>query len=252
MAAYKDHPSSTSTKLLLVGDSGAGKTSCLATLANAGYKVRVMDFDSGLAPLGAHLTPEGVENLHYISFVDDPDSRATAWSRADKIFKLGWKTDTEDFGHISGWDSDTVLVLDSITFMADAIRHKVLADDGIKISGRTTTPQWGDTLRLLEARLGILTSASYKCNLVITALPIPITDDADVTRFYPKACTKNFSVNGISTYFNDVIAIKSRRNGQKYFRTVSDNRMELKNSASDKVPAEMDPDLAKLFELLQS
>ena len=48
MASIKNHTSVDVTKLLLVGDSGSGKTASLATLANAGYKLRILDYDNGL------------------------------------------------------------------------------------------------------------------------------------------------------------------------------------------------------------
>ena len=38
MASIKEHTSADVTKLLLVGDSGSGKTAALASLANAGKK----------------------------------------------------------------------------------------------------------------------------------------------------------------------------------------------------------------------
>ena len=55
MASIRNHRASEVTKLLLVGDSGSGKTSSLASLANAGYNLRILDFDDGLAILPEYL-----------------------------------------------------------------------------------------------------------------------------------------------------------------------------------------------------
>ena len=51
MANIKTHKSAEYTKLMLVGDSGSGKTTALASLANAGYNLRILDFDDGLSIL---------------------------------------------------------------------------------------------------------------------------------------------------------------------------------------------------------
>ena len=67
MASIKNHTSVDVTKLLLVGDSGSGKTASLATLANAGYKLRILDFDNGLDILPEFLTDTGVNNVSYVS-----------------------------------------------------------------------------------------------------------------------------------------------------------------------------------------
>ena len=34
-------------KLLYIGDSGSGKTGSLASLVKDGYKIRILDYDSG-------------------------------------------------------------------------------------------------------------------------------------------------------------------------------------------------------------
>ena len=48
MANIAKHISADVTKLLLVGDSGSGKTAALAALANAGKNLRILDYDDGL------------------------------------------------------------------------------------------------------------------------------------------------------------------------------------------------------------
>ena len=42
------HTSAIITKMLLIGASGSGKTGALASLAAAGYKLRILDYDNGL------------------------------------------------------------------------------------------------------------------------------------------------------------------------------------------------------------
>ena len=48
MPALSDHQSSQTTKMLFIGDSGSGKTGALASLAAAGYNLRILDVDNGV------------------------------------------------------------------------------------------------------------------------------------------------------------------------------------------------------------
>ena len=75
MPALKDHHSSSTTKLLFVGDSGAGKTGALASLADAGYKIRILDLDNGVDVLRDLLTSgkyskSAIENVDYVTITE--------------------------------------------------------------------------------------------------------------------------------------------------------------------------------------
>jgi hypothetical protein len=68
MPNLKDHQSSQFTKLLLIGDSGSGKTGALTSLVGAGYKLRIWDFDNGLDPLVQHVRRTAVDKLGNIEY----------------------------------------------------------------------------------------------------------------------------------------------------------------------------------------
>ncbi|KKK98315.1 hypothetical protein LCGC14_2644000, partial [marine sediment metagenome] len=68
------HQSHNVTKLLNIGDSGAGKTSALACLADAGYRLIIADFDNGLDILIKIIkkkNAKALENLYYETFTDE-------------------------------------------------------------------------------------------------------------------------------------------------------------------------------------
>ena len=46
-------------RIMLLGFPGSGKTGSLAPLANAGFKLRILDFDGNLDPMLRRLTPQG-------------------------------------------------------------------------------------------------------------------------------------------------------------------------------------------------
>ena len=111
MASIKNHTSVDVTKLLLVGDSGSGKTASLATLANAGYKLRILDFDNGLDILPEFLTETGVNNVSYVT-LKDPMGRAEAFRKGATLIS-NWKDEDEEYGPVSKWPNKDVLVIEA-------------------------------------------------------------------------------------------------------------------------------------------
>ena len=103
MPSLKDHHSADTTKLLFVGDSGAGKTGALASLAAAGYKIRILDLDNGVDVLRDLLTSskypkDAVGNVDYVTITEPMKNvggklipaKASVWQRLTSM--LGeWK-----------------------------------------------------------------------------------------------------------------------------------------------------------------
>src|SRR3990167_5326691 len=79
MANLANHPSALKTNLLFLGDSGMGKTGALASLAIAGYNLRIMDYDNGVDILANILKP-GIQ-----PYMLTPEQSLTAISRVDYI-----------------------------------------------------------------------------------------------------------------------------------------------------------------------
>ena len=101
MPKFIDHPSDSRVKAIIVADSGVGKTASLASLANAGYHLRILDFDNGLAILRNYVEPDAMDNIHYRTFnTEDPKSPDEAARMA-----VHWKStsnfECEDLGPIS-------------------------------------------------------------------------------------------------------------------------------------------------------
>src|SRR4051794_20704408 len=127
MPNLKDHQSSNFTKLLLIGDSGSGKTGALTSLVASGYKLRIWDFDNGLDPLVQHVRRSAVDKLGNIEYntlrdrkksspigpvIDGPPK---AFINSLQLFDK-WS----DGSKPSEWGKDYIAVIDSLTFMGDA------------------------------------------------------------------------------------------------------------------------------------
>src|SRR5262245_21423933 len=74
-------PSKTTiTKMLVIGDSGTGKTGALASLARAGYKLHILDLDNkvatGILPLALKDDPKAMGNIDYEACRDKYKSSA--------------------------------------------------------------------------------------------------------------------------------------------------------------------------------
>lgn len=243
---------STRTKMLLCGDSGSGKTAALASLANAGYKLRIFDFDNGLDVLSALVKPENMGNVHYVTLKDD---RKNAGAFRDFANMLeDWKeTDGTSFGGVHTWGEDTVVVVDTITFMGQAALHDTLKRSGKALSAQPTQPDWGDAMRNVENVIDFLTSDNVKCNLVCTA-HLQYYEDGNGVRAkqYPNVIGNKLAPK-LGRYFNSVVRIDVKGSGtniQRVFRTASDMKMDLKVARTD-IPVEVDADLAKLFTMMQ-
>lgn len=158
MPPIAKHQSKETTKLLLIGDSSAGKTGALASLAARGYKLRIIDLDNGLDILKNYLTdpnspyykenPKAAENVEYVTLTDSykningtlVPTKATVWQGCMKL--LGkWQyyvtkegklvigpspnplpegAQAYDYGNVLEWGSDTILVIDSLSMLSSA------------------------------------------------------------------------------------------------------------------------------------
>ena len=133
-----------------VGFPGSGKTGSLAALANAGYKLRIIDFDRNVDPLLQYVGKEAWSNVEVAQFYNPtelkkfsvklgqdlvtieklvPVGTPSAYTKALRLLTDGWKyTDQRtgelvDLGKIQDWKDDTILILDSLTSQGERIRE---------------------------------------------------------------------------------------------------------------------------------
>jgi hypothetical protein len=187
------NPAAFRIKGLHLGASGSGKTGALASLANAGFNLRIVDYDNGLDCLGSFLTPEAADRVIYETFTDkftvSPAGVSwagmpTAFSNSMKLLS-NWKmpertingvlTPAYDLGPISSWTEQDILIIDSLTIMGNAIMRYNL---GLQSSSSNFSEErklhprqsdWGEAQNRQEAVLEMLYSDQIKCNIIINA-----------------------------------------------------------------------------------
>lgn len=249
MGNWREHKSSNRVKLLLAGDSGAGKTSQLGLLANAGYKVVIADFAEGLDSLGGILDEVGVENVYFKTFRDDTTTdgaKAEAWAQFKRELRKG---DWGGMGPISNWGDDVVFAVDDLSGATDAVKHYALAISGKKMHDRPSLPDWGNINDELDVYLMQgLTSPQIQCNVIFNTHWVPVDDEDGISRFFPKVGTKSNSVHNSGRHLNNVIWIKSNRKGERTFRTSGDSSRDLKTAR--RLPTEVEANMPELFKLL--
>jgi hypothetical protein len=166
-------------RLLLLGYPGAGKTGSLASLVNAGFKLRIIDFDGNPESLLQYSKPEMLKNVDIISF-EDPlvDNQSfvgvkgapKAFANSFKVLS-SWKySDADgtevDLGPSSEWGTDTIVVLDGLTGQGKAAfrRAQFLTN---KTPANTTQATWGLAIQDQENFIERLTSTTNKHHVIV-------------------------------------------------------------------------------------
>jgi hypothetical protein len=257
MAPLSTHTASQITKLLLIGDSGAGKTGALASLADAGYNLRIIDTDAGLDVLTNLLTdpksPYRKDSISRVSFKTITETmknvngkllpaRATVWQRVSKALDH-WRDDAaegapaEDFGPITTWGPRDVLVLDSLSTIATGAMNWVMSLNG-RLGGRAEQGDWYQAQQAVETLMQMLYDSGVGCNVIVQCHVAWIGDEANPERGYPASLGKALSPR-LGRYFNTILLAQTTGQGPATKRriiTQSTGRIELKNTAPLRVP----------------
>lgn len=158
--------SSALIKMLLLGDSGAGKTSSLVSLLKAGYKIKLADMDKNMLNLVLHAKkdcPDKLSNLEYETYTDE--YRATA---AGLILKGQPKAFTNLLGKLSEWsgieDANTVVVVDSLSAVGRAAFEWA---KGMNPMSKDPRQWYGAAQKGIEDMIALLTSDQFKTNVII-------------------------------------------------------------------------------------
>jgi AAA domain len=257
-------------KTILCAHSGSGKTGASASLAALGLKLRYLDLDNGVDVLRNLLTdPEscyvkdnrGVgANLESVVQLAETRlaaggkltiQRAEVWPKATALLDA-WKDPStgRDFGSITSWTPEHVLVVGSFTRLATSCLRFIQALNG-RLNAHPYQSDYGDAQNLLRSFLENVTSPEVNCNVVLEC-HIDVQDMADGTqKDFPKAVGKALSPD-VATYFNTLLEVKIIGRGdtmRRVIKTVPTGTLGVKNTAPFRVPAEypLETGLAQYF-----
>jgi len=243
----------------------SGKTGALASLAEAGYNLRIIDVDNGLDVLANLLrdpksgySPGAVAQVEFET-ITDPFSnvngklipkKASTWQRVVRLLD-NWKTfvkdsngkDTDkiasDFGPISTWTTNDILVIDSLTMLSNAALNFILSLNA-RLGQQPQQSDWYNGQQLIEGLLQLLFDDGVKCNVIVNCHIAYIGEDNGPQHGYPASLGKALPPK-IGRYFNSMLMAKTSGSGasaKRKITTVSSPLVELKTTNPLRVKAE--------------
>jgi len=261
MPKASEHKSAEFVKLLFIGASGAGKTGALTSLVEAGYKLRIIDMDSGLDALINHVKesdPKLLDNIEYETFRDrikmssagpKVDGSPKAYLNALRALE-SWPEDDSD---PATWGHDTILVIDSLTNIGRAAMLWAKAANPAAKDPR----QWYKTAQdLIEDLVANLTSDGFNTNVIVISHVDMVETKEGMIKGYASAIGKALGPK-LPRFFNTMILSETRGSGanvKRMIHTVPTALIDLKNPAPMRIEAhyEIKDGLRKIFERLKN
>lgn len=258
MPKASEHSSANITKMLLIGSSGSGKTGALASLANAGYKLRIIDLDNGLDFLMRYMRkhhPDKLDNIEYVSLRDKfttnssqgimPKGVPSAYTKA-----VGYLDKWEDGSQPASWGPEYVMVVDSLTFLANAAYAWKQA-----LNPQVKDPRqiFYSAQEAVEDVLALATSPEFNTNLIVTSHIKWMETPDGAAKAFPSSIGGALGPK-IPTYFNSLVLAETIGAGssvRRQIRTAPTTFMDLKNPAEISAPLPIETGLADFFKLAQ-
>jgi hypothetical protein len=179
MPVLDDIPADDPIKMLIASNSGTGKTGALASLAEAGYNVYILDFDRGLRPLMVYTSPKGKKRIVVRSFTDtyalnndvmrakNPTALRQAlltlndWREGEEP----WAACKKTWGVPAQFGSNSVVVVDSLSFAGWAALSFALHKNNILTNPRQQ--DWGEGQNLLTGLIRNLMDKGFLTNVIV-------------------------------------------------------------------------------------
>lgn len=251
-----EHESNKLSKLLCVADSGSGKTGALASLIDAGYNVRILDFDNGLSVLAGFVKDkEKLKNVHYITLRDKLKligaqmgiDKASAFQRGMEALDKGgdlWGKDS-NIPKLTDWTENDVLVVDSLGLMGRSSLLMVMQANGA-LAKAPEIQHYGVAMENMEKFINLITSDSVGCNVIVnTHLYTP----NNAVRPAPDVLGDKLGPK-IPKYFDNMISL-SITAGKRSFKTQKDGLLALKTSKQMKPEYPIEAGMLNIFKALQ-
>ncbi len=276
-------------KILNMGYPKTGKTGCMASLINAGYKLRLVSFDpqANLLALKNYIDKDKRDHLEYIVLRDKIrmgpkgqtlDGAPTAFRDADRV--LAGKLDPDkysvaaEWGPTNEWPEDMVLALDPLGGLGKAAMNFVLALTG-KVETGPKPATWMKAQNEQELFIERLNDDEVvSCNLVVNAHIVVIgpkapmmSDDNDDEaenktqildreleliphRLYPNALGRALPPK-ISSHFGVVVRAETLVGGRRVISTIADPSLDIAVPAKVAGQLPVGTGLATIFDALR-
>jgi hypothetical protein len=197
-------------KIIYLGNSKSGKTGSLASLALAGYKLHILDYDNGASIIRNILrakNPKALANVEYETLTDTYKSFGAnvkphvvkAWAEGNNLLTK-W---TNTYRSL-----DDIIIIDSLNFATKAAFNWILQTVNRLDLGKKEIQDWGAAQDLVSQWLGMLYAKEVSCHIIVTSHILWYGGDEEtggIVMGLPKtAVGKSFSPD-IPRYFNTAI-----------------------------------------------
>lgn len=257
MPTLLDSHASSTIKMLNIGESGTGKTGACASLAKAGYRLWVLDYDAGFSsqnPLLDALSGdrEAMGRVNYETLRDTittqnglPKVKAPthAYKAAGRVL-TEWK--------VSEFTPQDIIILDSLTTFSDAAFNEALSL-GARLNQRPQLQDFGWCADSVKLFIEMLTSPELNAHVIVNSHIRYLASEGDeaIQRGLPNAKGQEIS-RVVSRYFNTVVLSRTLGSGAGARRRISTQPqgvVEVKTSSPSKVKPDypIDTGLSDLF-----
>lgn len=238
MPSLTEHESNTVVKALCVGDSGAGKSGALASLVDAGYNLRILDWDNGLGVLRGYVKNKtNLSNVHYITLRDrlalmgarmgikKADSFQRAMNALDEGGAKHWGEAGAHIPPVWEWTPKDVLVVDTLASAGKSSLQMVMFANG-HIMKPPEIQHYGTAMGNIEQLLDFITSDSINCHVICNTHIAPIAEGS--LKVYPEAIGSKLGPK-IAKPFDNMVSL-SILGKTRSFHTDKDGLLALKTS----------------------
>lgn len=257
MPKLSDAKDSGLVKVLLIGDSGTGKTGSLGSLVGAGYKLHILDFDNkiagGILPQIVQKNwPDKIGNVDYESLRDNMkssslgmilDGQPRAFVRGLELLDK-WSDGTAP----KTWGPEHILVLDSLTFFSDAAFNWAKA---MNPSAKDPRQWFYSAQSAVEDVLSALSASSMQTNVIIISHVSWVNRPDGTMKGYPSSVGQALGPT-IPAYFENMAQCQSVA-GKRTITTIPTVMIDNKNPAAFKMPPALpiETGLADFFKTLR-
>lgn len=219
-----------SIAMLLVGDPGAGKTGALASLANAGFELRIIDFDNNLAPLISYVDPDKQHLVSAHSLAErvkfDPKTMKAKIGANPKAFSRAmqaldnWNFDDTTLPKLSAEDAGpgVIYILDSLSLMSKTALNWCMAQEG-RLGGQPQIQDWGAGGRWVNSFIEALVSEYVGAHVIVITHLTAIEHESGLSKFFPKALSKGTDTE-VAKYFDRMLLLESSGSGDNVKRVI--------------------------------
>jgi hypothetical protein len=262
MASLSDLPSEPFVKFMYAGDSSSGKTGSLVSLVQAGYKLRVLDMDSGVSILRSFVQrqcPDKLANIDVVQFRDKYGVKAggdvgvvggaKAFTNAVKLLDT-W----DDGSKPAEWGPDTFFVLDTLTTLG---KSALSWAESLNATAKDPRQWYFAAQQAIEGIVAMLMGPDFKSNvIIITHITARELQDGTAKGF-PSSGAGSALGPTLAKYCNTLVLAETSGFGEKVKRkikTAPTGFIDLKTAAPFDMLSEYDlsDGLAKIVSNLKS